>query len=274
MFKIFHTEKPVIGMIHLLPLPGSPQFTDTDLDKDSNADITAIQQVFARAQEDYNALREGGVDGILVENFWDLPYFKDTVPPQTVSWMTRIILSLSIDVPFGVNVLRNDAQSALAVAHATGGQFIRCNILTGVMATDQGLIEGKAAQVLRYRKMLDSDIQIFADVLVKYAHSLGNQSIERAAKDTAYRGLADALIVTGSETGEQPVTKDLETAKKVVPDTFLFAGSGVTPENVQSILVHADGCIVGKAFKKDGKMENAVDKKRVEALMTKIWELR
>ncbi len=262
MCNFLHAEKPVIGMIHLLPLPGSPQFTDN-----------TIQQVFTRAQEDYNALKQGGVNGVLIENFWDHPYFKDTVPPQTVSWMTRIILSLSIDIPFGVNVLRNDVKSALAVAHATGGQFIRCNILTGVMATDQGIIEGKAAQVLRYRKMLNSDLQIFADVLVKYAHPLSNLSIERAARDTAYRGLADALIVTGSETGKKPVIKDLKAIKKAAPDMFLFAGSGVTSENVQSILTYADGCIVGKAFKKDRKMENAVDKNRVEALMKKIEEM-
>ena len=150
--EIFYTHFPVIGMIHLLPLPGSPGYTD-------------IRTVIDRAHSDYTALREGGVDGILIENYGDTPYFKDAVEPHTISWMTTLILSLKCDLPFGVNVLRNDCKAALAIAHATGGTFIRCNILSGVMVTDQGLLEGKASHILRYRTVL-TDIKIFADILV------------------------------------------------------------------------------------------------------------
>ncbi len=260
MMEIFH-KKFVIGMIHLLPLPGSPRSVD-------------LSEVAERAQEDYCALREGGVDGVLIENFGDAPYFKDAVEPQTVSCMTAIILSLSIDLPFGVNVLRNDCRAALAIAHATGGEFIRCNIVSGAFVTDQGLIEGKACDVLRYRKMLGSRARILADVFVKHGVPLGEQSIENAARDLVYRGLADALIVTGSQTGEEPQIRDLEAVKKAVPDRFLFAGSGVTMENVESILEYADGCIVGKAFKKEGKIENPVEKERVVKFMKRIEELR
>lgn len=260
MMDIFHTDHPVIGMIHLLPLPGSPKFT-------------TVHNVLERAKNDYHALKEGGVNGVLIENFGDAPYFKDTVEPHTVAWMTVIILSLDIDIPFGVNVLRNDCRAALGIAHAAGGQFVRCNILSGAMVTDQGIIEGKASDVLRYRSTLHSDVRVFADVLVKHAHPLVAMSVERAAKDTAYRGLADALIVTGAETGAPPVIQDLKTVKKAVPEKILFAGSGVTAENVQSILEFADGCIVGKAFKKEGKMENPVQKEKVEAVMQKVEEL-
>jgi membrane complex biogenesis BtpA family protein len=258
---IFHVKNPVVGMVHLLPLPGAPGFT-------------SMHDVVNQARHDYKTLKEGGVDGVIIENYGDAPYFRDIVEPHTVSWMTRIILSLCIDIPFGVNVLRNDCKAAHAIAHATGGQFIRCNILTGVMATDQGIIEGKASELLRYRNMLGADINIFADVLVKHAYPLVSQSIGRAAKDTAYRGLADALIVTGSETGEQPSLQDLKAVKKAVPDRFLFAGSGVTTENVESVLEYADGCIVGKVFKRQQKMENPVDREMVTSFMEKVGELR
>jgi membrane complex biogenesis BtpA family protein len=218
---------------------------------------------------DYHALKSGGVDGILIENYGDTPYFK-TVNPHTITWMTKIILSLNIDIPFGVNVLRNDAVSALAIAHATGGKFIRSNILSGVMVTDQGIIEGKAADVLRYRRTLQTDIHIFADVLVKHADPLGSPSLVHAAKDTVHRALADALIITGVETGEPPRIQDLSAVKKAVPDTLLFAGSGVTKDNINAILKYADGCIIGKTFKKEGRIENPVDKERVKSLMKKI----
>lgn len=258
---IFNVKYPVIGMIHVLPLPGSPRFTD-------------IQIVLERARKDYHALKKGGVNGVLIENYGDAPYCKDAVGPHTVAWMTRITHSLNIDIPFGVNVLRNDCRSALAVAHATGGEFVRCNILSGVMVTDQGIIEGKASDILRYRNTLKATIKIFADVLVKHAYPLVTHSLERAARETAYRGLADALIVTGSETGDPPLVEDLKAVKKAVPEKMLFAGSGVTSENVQSILEYADGCIVGKAFKKEGKMENPVQKEKVEPLVKKVEELR
>ena len=188
--------------------------------------------------------------------------------------MTRVILSLNSDVPFGVNVLRNDCGAALAIANATRGQFIRCNVLSGAMVTDQGIIEGRAADVVRYRMNLHADVSIFADVHVKHAAPLKGSCIAGTARDTVHRGLADAVIVTGSETGAPPSLQDLEVVKKAVPDTFLFAGSGCTPENVEPLLEYADGCIVGKGFKKHGKMENPVDTKRVAAFMEVIETLR
>ena len=259
--NIFNVEYPVVGMIHLLPLPGAPLHTKSE-------------DVIKRAVHDYQSLREGGVDAVIIENFGDAPYFKDSVEPQTLTWMTKVIFSLNIDIPFGVNVLRNDCKAALAIAHAVGGHFVRCNILSGVMVTDQGLIEGKACNILRYRNLLHSDVEIWADILVKHASPLTDHSIEYAARDTVSRGLADAVIVTGSETGEEPRLQDLSAAKNAVPHTFLFAGSGVNTENVESMLKHADGCIVGKAFKKGGKIENPVDAERVKEFMKIVSNLR
>lgn len=259
--NLFSVKFPVIGMIHLLPLPGSPLFTD-------------VQSVIHQASHDYHALREGGVDGVLIENFGDVPFVKNAVNHHVVAWMTRIVLSLGINIPFGINVLRNDAISALAVAHATGAHFIRCNILTGAMVTDQGVIEGTPAEVLRYRSLLKCDAKILADVHVKHAVPLVVQPIERAARDTAYRGLADGLIVTGVETGDPPTSEDMKAVKKAVPDKPLFAGSGITHENVESVFRLCDGCIVGKAFKKGGRIENPVDRAIVEPFMQKVKELR
>ena len=210
------------------------------------------------------------MDGVLIENFGDVPYTKSKVSPQVVAWMTKIVSSLAIDIPFGINVLRNDAISALAVAHATGAHFIRCNVLTGVMVTDQGVIEGKSAEVLRYRSLLQSNARILADIHVKHAYPLVSQPLERTARDTAHRGLADGLIVTGEETGAPPTSEDMKAVKEAVPDRPLFAGSGVTLQNVESVLRLCDGCIVGKAFKKNGKMENPLDLTRVKSFVQKV----
>jgi membrane complex biogenesis BtpA family protein len=192
--------------------------------------------------------------------------------------MTTIILSLNIDIPFGVNVLRNDCRSALAIAHATGGTFIRCNVLSGVMVTDQGIIEGKAPQIVRYRNILETgpppSIKILADIHVKYASPLVEKSIEYTARNTVFRGMADGLIVTGSETGDPPRISDLRAVKNAVPDRPLFAGSGVTAENVESVLEFADGCIVGTAFKKNSKMGNPIEKERIKSFMKKVEKLR
>lgn len=252
---------PIIGMVHLLPLPGSSTFT-------------TVQHIKIQAQSDINALVKGGVDGILIENFGDVPYCKHYVPPHTVAWMTSIIHSLDINIPFGVNVLRNDCTSALAIAHAVNGSFIRCNILTGVMATDQGIIEGNAREVQQYRSTLGIPVKIFADILVKHAVPIGDYPIEQAAQDAVFRGLADAVIVTGFRTGNSPNIDDLKKVINTVPDSCVLAGSGINTDNVESILDYAHGCIIGTYFKKGGNVKNPVDSKRVEALMNRVKKLR
>jgi hypothetical protein len=254
---MFQKIPAVIGMIHLPPLPGSPHFGGD------------IGQCIEWTRNDYHALKEGGITAVLIENFWDVPYFKTSVGPETITWMTKIISSLHIDIPFGVNVLRNDSHAALAIAHATGGSFIRCNVLSGALLTDQGIIEGKSASLMRYRTHLSPQIKIYADVLVKHAYPLASLSLEDAALDTAYRALADALIVTGTRTGGQPFIEDVEIVKKAVPDRPLLAGSGVTLENMDSFLGLVDGFIVGTAFKAEGHIKNHVDQWRVKEFMKK-----
>ncbi|MBD0361207.1 MAG: BtpA/SgcQ family protein, partial [Coleofasciculus sp. C3-bin4] len=136
--QIFKTPNPIIGVVHLLPLPTSPRWGGS------------LKAVIDRAEQEVTALASGGVDGVIVENFFDAPFTKNQVDPAVVSAMTLIIQRLMnlVTLPVGINVLRNDAQSAIAIATCVHAQFIRVNVLTGIMATDQGLIEGQAHQLL------------------------------------------------------------------------------------------------------------------------------
>jgi membrane complex biogenesis BtpA family protein len=262
--SLFGTDKYVIGMVHLLPLPGSPRWAGL------------IADVLKQAVGDAQALAAGGIDGLIVENFGDAPFSKGRVRAHTVSAMTLAVEAVTdvVDVPVGVNVLRNDSISALAIASTTGAQFIRVNVHTGAMITDQGVIEGLAHESLRYRKELGTSTRIFADVLVKHAAPLGNQSLEQAARDTVHRGLADAIIVTGGETGQPADMDDVSRAKEAVPDFPVLVGSGVHEGNVAQLLEAADGVIVGTSLKEAGVTTNPVDKARVAAFMALVKQLR
>lgn len=162
--QIFKTSNPIIGVVHLLPLPTSPQWGGS------------LKQVIDRAEQEAAALAAGGVDGLIIENFFDVPFTKTQVDPAVVSAISLVVQRVMnlVPLPVGINVLRNDGHSALAIAACVEAQFIRVNVLTGVMATDQGLIEGQAHQLLRYRRELGCEIKILADVLVKHARPLGS----------------------------------------------------------------------------------------------------
>jgi membrane complex biogenesis BtpA family protein len=172
----------------------------------------------------------------------------------------------AVKLPLGFNVLRNDARSGLALCAACGGAFIRVNVLTGAMLTDQGVIEGNAAEVLRCRRALCPDTRILADVLVKHAVPLAPWPIERAALDTLERAFADALIVTGPGTGWAADVEKVKRVRAACPQAQILVGSGVTAENAPAFLPFADGFIVGSSLKVDGQVGNPVDAKRVSAL--------
>ena len=250
--------KEIVGVVHLLPLPGSPGWKG---DLDSVVDF---------AQRDTEALAGGGVDAVIFENFGDVPFLSGPVPPETIAAMAVVIESVasSVEVIFGVNVLRNDPIAALGLAYATGGQFIRANVHTGVMVTDQGIIEGRAEDTVRRRSALAAPVKLLADVLVKHAVPLGEQNIQDAAKAAVYRGMADAVIVTGSFTGEEADLSDVKSVKEAVPQgTPVLVGSGVTEENIGEYLEWADGVIVGTSFKSNGVVSNPVDTERVARLV-------
>ncbi len=250
---IFKTTTPVIGVVHLLPLPTSPKWGGD------------LQRVIDRAEQEATALASGGVHGIIVENFFDAPFTKNQVDPAVVSAMSLIVQRLQqlVAVPIGINVLRNDARSALAIATCVNAQFIRVNVLTGVMATDQGLIEGCAYDLLRYRRELGSEVNILADVLVKHARPLSSPNLTTAVQETIDRGLADGIILSGWATGSPPSLEDLELAKAAAGDVPVFIGSGASWENVGKLIQSADGVIVASSLKRKGDIQQPIDPIRV-----------
>ena len=263
---IFRSRKPLIGMIHLLPLPGSPRYSGE-----------GISGALEAGLRDAKALQNGGVDGLLLENYGDSPFKPAPNDPETVASMTVIGMEIAkqVDVPIGVNVLRNGALSALAIAHAINAHFIRVNVLTESLMTDQGIINGCAHDLMRYRRQLGAaDVQVYADVRSKHAAPIVSRPVEESARDAAYRGMADALIVTGPYTGVEPDRDQLRRVKESVPDRPVLIGSGLTSRNAAKLLTEADGAIVGTSLKVDGLIEKPVDEMRVRELVRSAQEIR
>ena len=256
-------DPQLIGVVHLPALPG-----------DARAELS-YQQCFDLALADARALIAGGVDGIIVENFGSAPFRKgtraDPAPPHQVATLALIaaeIRRLSSAVKIGVNCLRNDAVAALGVAAAASADLVRVNVLSGAYVTDQGVIEGEAADVLEYRRRLQAPhIKIFADILVKHASPLSPLSPAQAALDTWKRGGADALIVSGTGTGA-PVSASLlaEVQRAVECQVPVYLGSGLTLELVDELAPLASGAIVGTALKEGGILSAPVSQDRVSAL--------
>jgi len=224
------------------------------------------------AVADARNYESGGAHALFIENFGDVPFSKTNVGPETVAAMAASgrAIRAAVKLPIGFNVLRNDARAALALCAACDGSFIRVNVHTGAMLTDQGIIEGNAHDTLRYRRQICPQIQIFADILVKHAVPLGDLSIEDSARDTLERGLADALIISGVGTGIVADLSDVERVRRACPSARILLGSGVTLANLRDFLPLADGFIVGTSLKRDGKISNPVDPKRVRALASAI----
>ena len=249
----------VIGVVHLLPLPGSPL---APLDAPANK---CLERVLRRALEDANALRSGGVDTAIIENFGDAPFQRGAVEPHVVSTMTYIAHQIvkETGLRLGINVLRNDARAALAIAAAVGAEFIRVNIHTGAAWTDQGLIQGDAYQTLLYRKRLAANVHIAADVLVKHASPAGDWTLLDAAKDTWRRGKAAALILTGSATGSGVDWESIRSLRKALPEAPLWIGSGMTPSQIPIAKELVNGVIVGTHFHRDGDITQPLCAERI-----------
>lgn len=247
----------LIGVVHLHALPGSPQH------------ILPMTEIVDRAVSDAQTLAKAGFDALIVENFSDAPFPPESLPPASVAGMAVAAdhVRRATGLPIGINALRNDALAALGIASTAGATFIRVNVHTGVSATDQGMLDGRAHDTLAYRKQLGLPIAILADVHVKHAVPVSEPDIARAAQDMAYRGLADGLIVTGPSTGEPASLDDLRRVARAVPDRRLFVGSGATPETVAELLTVAGGVIVGTGIKHGGVTTNPVDSQRATAFI-------
>lgn len=260
--SLFGKPRVLLGMVHLDPLPGSPRWAGS------------LDEVIEAAVADAHALAEGGLDGIVVENFGDTPFYTDHVPAETIAAMALAIVSVraATPCPIGVNVLRNDARAALGLCAATGAHFVRVNVHVGASATDQGVIQGRAAGTLRERARLwakapDRAPLVFADVDVKHARPLGETDLALLAEDTFARGGADVLLVTGSGTGKEASFDDVRRVREAVPDAPVLVASGVTERTVARAMHEAHGAIVGTWLKRDGRLGNPVDPARVRALV-------
>jgi len=263
---MFLVEKPIIGMVHLWPLPGSPGYTGY-----------GIKTILKHAQLDAERLLEGGVDGLIVENMWDLPYYAGTeVPLEAVTAQAvaaRAIVEMA-DVPVGINVIHNGSRAELAIVVAAGAAFIRVCILTGARLWDTGdLGRGCAADLLRRRKDLHlEDVKLFADVDKKHSVPFPGLDLATHIEWTEFYR-ADALIVSGRMTGDAPPLEKVRRAREVATRPILM-GSGTTAENIADFLQYADGAIVGSSLKLDGVAENSVDLERVRSYMAAVRALR
>ena len=257
---LFEGSKIFIGVLHLPPLPGSPRWAGD------------MAKLLSQATVEASKLIDGNVDGIIIENFGDAPFRIGQVEPETVATMTLVVHTLKqiTDLPIGINMLRNDAHSALAIATATNSAFIRVNVHYGVMAADEGIVEGQAFDTLRKRRLLGSDVKIIADILVKHAVPIGPSDLGLVAKETLNRGLADGLIVSGPVTGIETDVADVEQVRHATPDDLLLIGSGANPDNVHKLLKYADGAIVGTWLKEQGIINQPIDSNRVKQMSLAI----
>ena len=248
----------LVGVIHLPPLPGSAR----------GGAAGELPSILERARRDAAAYAHGGAGAVIVENFGDAPFARDRVRAHVVAAMTLAVAAVRQEtgLPIGVNVLRNDVLSAVAVAAMAGGSFVRANVYVGAAVTDQGVIEGRADEVQQLIRRLGADVAVWADVDVKHAAPLAPRPLADLAEDAVERGLARAIIVTGPATGQPVATADLHAVRRAVPDTPLYVGSGVTVETIADLLGVADGVIVGTAAKVDGVVTNPVDVERVRAI--------
>ena len=264
--ELFGVKNPIIGMVHLWPLPGAPGYSGYGMD-------TILDQ----ARRDTEALLEGGVDGLIVENMWDLPYYVSTdvqieaVAAQAVA--AREVVKMA-DVPVGVNVIHNGWQAELAIAVAAGLNFVRVCILTGARLWDTGDLDpGCAANLLRRRKELGAEhLKLFADVDKKHSLPFPGLDLETHIEWTEFYR-ADALIVSGRMTGDAPPLDKVRQAKEAATRPILM-GSGTTAENIAEFLNYADGAIVGSSLKVDGVAENPVDVERVRRYMAAVCSVR
>ena len=262
-------KKMIIGMVHLMPLPGAPMH-------DFNG---GMNRIIDRALEDTQNLIEGGIDGIQIENQWDRPFEKQgRIPVETTASMASVIgiLKREFNFPMGVNVHLNGAVEAMAIAAAAGCEWIRVFELSNAYISNSGYIDAVGPELLRYRMNLrmEDRVKILGDFHVKHgSHQIvADRPVTDLARDVE-TALADGLIITGLETGKAPDLNDVLKIKNSV-NLPVFIGSGLSEKNLGELLPVADGAIVGSGFKKDGDLRNPIDKEMVSSFMNIVNEIR
>jgi membrane complex biogenesis BtpA family protein len=264
---IFKTRIPLIGDIHLPPLPGTPRYGGE-----------SMASIIDRALRDAEAFEKGGMDGIIIENHGDIPFLKpNEIGPEIIAAMSAITARIvdTAGIPTGVNLLANAAVGALAIAKAGGARFIRVNQWVNAYVANEGLVEGESARALRFRKQIDAtDIAIFADVHVKHgSHAIvADRPVSEQARDVEFFD-ADVAIATGNRTGDEVPEREISSIREGTR-LPVIAGSGITPANAPRILALLDGAIVGSSLKEGGVWWNPVEIERVKALVEAVKPLR
>ncbi len=264
IFDLFHVNKPIIAMCHLIALPGDPQY---DAEK-------GMEWVVEKARADLLALQNGGVDAVMFSNESSLPYLTK-VPAITTASMARVIAELyrDIQVPFGVNVLWDPAAS-IDLAVATGARFVR-EIFTGVYGSDFGMWNTNCGEVIRHQHAVHGEnVRLLFNIVPEAAAYLGERKIEEIARSTVFNTRPDGLCVSGLTAGAETSVQTLQKVKSAVPQTPVFANTGVRLDNIEQQLAIADGAIIGTAFKVDGNTWNPVDTQRVRSIMEKARNIQ
>lgn len=265
--RIFPEPKPIIGVVHLPPLPGAPQYRGQD-----------VKEIYAAGVADARTLAEGGVDGIMVENAGDIPFARpEDIGHETVAGLTAACLEIRsvTDLPIGITCVANGVIPGLAVAKAVGARWVRANQWVNAYVANEGILSGPAPAAMRYRKAIDAlEVSIWADVHVKFgAHAItADRTVSEQATDAEWF-LADALIATGARTGSPTQVKEVDDVRAGTTLPVLV-GSGLDEGQVDSLLRAADGAIVGQWLKRDGVWWNSVDPARVERLMSAVATIR
>ncbi len=264
---LFSVEKPIIGLVHLRALPGAPRYSGE-----------SMHDIFAAAKADARTLAAGGIDGIIVENASDMPFMRpENIGHETTAAMTAACMEIrgAVDTPFGITCVANGVMPALAVAKAAGGQWVRANQWVNAYVANEGLIDGPAPTAMRYRSAIGAQsVAIFADVHVKFgAHAItADRNISEQATDAEWFD-ADVLIATGARTGSPTQVEEVDEVRAGT-NLPVIVGSGLSPDQVPSLLAKADGAIIGQWLKEDGLWWNPVDPQRVENLMEAVQEAR
>lgn len=257
-YSLFNGKKPVIGMIHLLPLPGSPHHKNS------------MKEIESAALHDLHALENGGANAAIIENFGDIPYTTQ-VSVVTFAAMCSIATKIAerASIPLGINIQYNCVEYEWALACAIGAKFIRVEAFVENRAGAHGVVYATAAELMRLKALYPSETMIFADINAKHTTPLTNQPISLSVKEAIECG-ADALILTGTRTGVNPCIEDIVEVKELTSDTPILLGSGINMANAAKYYESADGAIIGSSLKEDGDVFKRIDESRVKFFMKAV----
>jgi len=263
--KLFGLNKPVIGMIHIGALPGTPNYGGE------------VKSIIEEAKQEAEIYRDSGIDILMIENMHDTPYLKRKVGPEITSLMSVVGYEIknSFLPPCGIQILAGANKEAIAAAHSAGLDFIRAEGFVYAHVADEGIMESDAGELLRYRKMIGAEkVLIFTDIKKKHSsHSITSDVDIVETARTAEFFKSDGLVITGIATGKETDVNEVKQVKENVNIPVLI-GSGLTADNIENYFSYADGFIVGSHFKKDGFWKNEIDDKRVRKFMNKVNGLR